>query len=212
MSCNHCFGIFSSAAALVVAAVLSVGAAAQAHSAQFKVLHSFNGASTDAYPAAGLVLDAAGNLYGTTAGDSIHGHGSVFKLTPNPDGSWTESALYTFSGGVDGWGPLAGVTLDAAGNIFGTTSDGGLHRSGTISNSTHPACMHRVPAPLQRHDRSEGIPTVNSYRSLRRNLNSPNINGGSYDGGTVFQFDPLANSTRCTTSRLEPMGMGLMPV
>ena len=83
MSCNHCSEIFGLVAALLVAAVLSIGAAAQAHSAQFKVIHSFNGASTDAYPDAGLVLDAAGNLYGTTAGDSIHGHGSVFKLTPS---------------------------------------------------------------------------------------------------------------------------------
>ncbi len=188
MSCNHCFGMFSSAAALVVAAVLSVGAAAQAHSAQFKVLHSFNGASTDAYPAAGLVLDAAGNLYGTTAGDSIHGHGSVFKLTPNPDGSWTESALYTFSGGVDGWGPLAGVTLDDAGNIFGTTYDGGLHRSGTIfklDTAGTYTVLHHFNGTTD-----GGNPDGELVWDEAGNLYSTNINGGNYDGGTVFRLDP----------------------
>lgn len=188
MSCNHCSGIFGSAVALVVAAVLSVGAAAQAHSSQVKVLHSFDGASSDAYPYAGLALDAAGNLYGTTAGDSVHGHGSVFKLTPNPDGSWSESALYTFSGGVDGSGPLAGVTLDSAGNIFGTTYDGGLHRSGTIfkvDTAGTYSVLHHFNGTTE-----GGNPDGELVWDEVGNLYSTNINGGTYDGGAVFRLDP----------------------
>jgi len=93
------------------------------------VLHRFSGAD-GTYPFAGLTLDAAGNLYGTTVsggGCSFRGLvtcGVVYKLAPNPDGSWTESVLHSFSG-PDGVAPASGVTLDASGNLYGTTDWGG---------------------------------------------------------------------------------------
>ncbi len=100
------------------------------------VLHSFGLSTSDgASPAAGVTLDAAGNLYGTTlqggnAGCFIYsGCGIVYKL----DASGNESILYAFTGGADGGNPLGGVTLDAAGNVYGTTSDGGS-ASGTSGN------------------------------------------------------------------------------
>ncbi len=84
------------------------------------MLHSFNG-SDGAYPAAGLIFDAAGNLYGTTySGGQLlcggSGCGVVFKLAPNQDGSWTESVLHSFNGS-DGCATLAGLIFDAAGNL-----------------------------------------------------------------------------------------------
>jgi len=78
------------------------------------------------YPNAGVVFDAAGNLYGTTAG----GNGAVYQLKPG-SGAWTCVSLYAFQG-TDGLVPEAGVTLDAAGNIYGTTSAGGAHSQGTV--------------------------------------------------------------------------------
>jgi uncharacterized repeat protein (TIGR03803 family) len=92
------------------------------------VLHSFSGPN-GASPAAGLVSDASGNLYGTTAQGgppcpyvSSTGCGVVFKLKRKPDGTWTESVLYSFKGGAsDGYDPLAGLTFDKAGNLYGTT-------------------------------------------------------------------------------------------
>jgi uncharacterized repeat protein (TIGR03803 family) len=78
-----------------------------------------------AYPFAGLIFDQAGNLYGTTIDDGPRGHGVVFQLTPNSDGSWTESVLGSFPGIQYGRHPYAGVTFDAVGNLYGTTEGGG---------------------------------------------------------------------------------------
>lgn len=77
-------------------------------------------------PEGKLLMDAAGNLYGTTYGgyESMSPHGSVFKLTPS-DGGWIYTDLYDFTGGSDGAYPYDGLIMDAAGNLYGTTSGGG---------------------------------------------------------------------------------------
>jgi uncharacterized repeat protein (TIGR03803 family) len=93
------------------------------------VLHSFTGAD-GAEPSAGLIFDAAGNLYGTTAGGGADGDGVVFKLEPNSDGTWTESVLHSFTG-TDGKSPVAGLVFDAAGNLYGTTVGGGAGCGGS---------------------------------------------------------------------------------
>jgi uncharacterized repeat protein (TIGR03803 family) len=98
-----------------------------------KVLHSFTG--KDGYaPGAGLSFDAAGNLYGTTTGGGAGcggtGCGTVFELTPRSDGNWTERVLHSFGVGEDGSNPYAGVIFDAAGNLYGTTVNGGTSGSG----------------------------------------------------------------------------------
>ncbi len=91
------------------------------------VLYSFN-QSGNSYPPgslAVLAMDAAGNLYGTTYGDGTYGYGSVFKLTPDPNGGWTYSDLHDFTGGSDGGQPYSNVILDANGDLYGTASSGG---------------------------------------------------------------------------------------
>jgi uncharacterized repeat protein (TIGR03803 family) len=98
------------------------------------VLHSFTG-EDGAVPYAGLIFDAAGNLYGTTTGGGADNDGVVFKLTPNPDGTWTESVLHSFTGG-DGaypWGPLI---FDAVGNLYGMTTLGGADGDGVVFKLT----------------------------------------------------------------------------
>jgi uncharacterized repeat protein (TIGR03803 family) len=102
------------------------------------VLYSFTGGTDggmEGQSFANVIQDAAGNLYGTTpfGGDSSCNItflpcGVVFKLAPpaQPSGAWTETVLYSFTGGTDGGFPLAGLIQDAAGNLYGTTSGGGL--------------------------------------------------------------------------------------
>jgi uncharacterized repeat protein (TIGR03803 family) len=85
-------------------------------SEQFTVLYTFTGQGYVS-PFAGLVQDAAGNLYGTTSGGGTSLEGTVFKLDP---ATGTETVLYSFTGGADGSNPMAGVVMDTAGNIYGT--------------------------------------------------------------------------------------------
>src|SRR5580704_10638768 len=86
------------------------------------VLHSFGGAPDGANPTARVILDASGNLYGTTAFGGAYGHGTVFKVDAI---TGAETILHSFAGGADGANPNAGVVQDTAGNFYGTTQYGG---------------------------------------------------------------------------------------
>jgi uncharacterized repeat protein (TIGR03803 family) len=95
---------------------------------QESVLWTFTCGNDGCAPDASLVSDSAGNLYGTAfEGGGSTGFGTVFELTPPPDGSgsWSETTLYTFSGGRGGGGPQSALTLDQSGNLYGSTSYGG---------------------------------------------------------------------------------------
>ena len=100
------------------------------------VLHAFNG--RDGYgPQAGLVLDAAGHLYGTTSTGGRYSHcsyfgecGTVFELASGRNGKWREKVLHNFNG-KDGAFPDSTLTFDTAGNLYGTTYMGGVHDFGT---------------------------------------------------------------------------------
>jgi uncharacterized repeat protein (TIGR03803 family) len=106
-----------------------------------KVLHSFLDNGSDGFtPQAGLIFDAAGNLYGTTYGGGGDHQGTVFELIPTTGGSWTEKVLHSFVaggiGGTDGYSPVAGLSFDAAGNLYGTTLYGGSYNQGTVFELT----------------------------------------------------------------------------
>ena len=88
------------------------------------VLHTFTGGEDGAKPYAGLILDAAGNLYGTTIEGGL-GWGTAFKLTPTSSGPWKETVLHAFNGKTDGASPHASLVFDSAGYLYGTTYWGG---------------------------------------------------------------------------------------
>ncbi len=90
-----------------------------------KVIYSFQNDPDGSQPESGLVFDNAGNLYGTTTSGGIDGGGTVFELTPNGS-SWTESVLYRFPSDSPDNSPFAGVTLDAAGNVYFAGGRGGI--------------------------------------------------------------------------------------
>jgi uncharacterized repeat protein (TIGR03803 family) len=93
-------------------------------------LHTFSG--TDGYyPSAALIFDKAGNLYGTTGGGGAYSGGVAYELSPVNSG-WTETVLYNFGNGTDGFDPASNLVFDADGNLYGTTNSGGTHWGGTV--------------------------------------------------------------------------------
>lgn len=84
-------------------------------------LYSFNSKGIGGPPAPGLICDSAGNFYGVAEGYGANGYGTLFKISPQGK----QTVLYAFTGGSDGGEPLAGLILDAAGNLYGTTATGG---------------------------------------------------------------------------------------
>jgi len=90
----------------------------------YQVLHNFDYWAEGGSPETNVILDGSGNFYGGN-------HAGIYKMSPNGDGTWTESTAFTL-GTVNGGGPLGDLVFDSAGNIFGTTAIGGTHSDGTV--------------------------------------------------------------------------------
>ena len=103
------------------------------------MIHSFPGTkgNTDGRnPVGGLVFDGAGNLWGSTQAGG-NGNGTVFELSPNSDGTYTESTLFMFTGASTGFDPNTDLVIDKAGNLYGTATNGGLNNgNGVVFNVT----------------------------------------------------------------------------
>jgi uncharacterized repeat protein (TIGR03803 family) len=154
------------------------------------VLYSFAGGKDGAVPEAGLVFDAAGNLYGTTSQGGAHGNGTVFELAaPKAAGaSWTESVLYSFGAGTDGSIPVGGVSLDASGNLYGTTSAGGAHGYGTVFQlTTGTVWKEKILHSFQNAD-DGAVPYAGLISDKLGNFYGAATEGGSGGGGTAFEL------------------------
>jgi uncharacterized repeat protein (TIGR03803 family) len=96
-----------------------------------QIIYSFGASQTDGtYPYSGLVVGKGEHLYGTTS-DGGYGRGTVFELSYSPSG-WNEKIVYDFEGGYDGTTPFQSLAIDATGDLFGTTSQGGTSNAGTV--------------------------------------------------------------------------------
>ena len=164
-----------------------------------KTLHSFGHRTDGAGPFASLIWDAAGNLYGTTVGGSSHrscgwgdGCGTVFELSPNGDGTWTEAVLHNFGSGMDGQSPQASLIRDAAGNLYGTTSQGGVYGYGTVFEMMPNGNGRWTEKVL--HNFGSGkdgrSPTASLIWDAAGNLYGTAYAGGVYGLGTVFEMMP----------------------
>jgi uncharacterized repeat protein (TIGR03803 family) len=112
--------------------VLTAAAATALQAQTFKVLHNFTVLDGE-NPSAGLTMDRAGSLYGTTLYGGASGNGTVFKLS-HSHSNWVLNTLYSFTGADDGGYPQARVTFGADGSLYGTTSAGGYQGYGTVFN------------------------------------------------------------------------------
>ncbi len=152
-----------------------------------KVLHSFGPNTNDgAAPYGSLAMDGSGNLYGTTYSGGTDGVGTVFELMNN-NGKWTHKVLHEFSG-KNGANPQAGVTFDAAGNLYGTTYTGGTHNLGTAFELM-PSNGNWTYRLLYNFDGKNGAnPEANVILDPAGKLYGTTYNGGSYNSGTVFEM------------------------
>lgn len=100
------------------------------------LLHSFGSGTDGSEPVGSLIFDPAGNLYGITGSGGVYGLGTLFRLTPAAGGGWTETVLHNFGNGKDGSNPIGTLILDSTGDLYGTTSAGGLYGGGTVFKFT----------------------------------------------------------------------------
>jgi uncharacterized repeat protein (TIGR03803 family) len=169
------------------------------------VLYSFTGGPDGADPFGGLVLDARGNLYGTTKNGGAYGYGTVFKLAPPvpPSVTWTETVLYSFTGsGGGGAEPMAGLLQDPQGNLYGTTKGGGAYSEGTafeLDTTGKEIVLYSFCSASNCADGA--VPWAGLVRDVQGNLYGTARFGGDLacdapDGcGTVFKLDTTGNET-----------------
>ena len=156
------------------------------------VLYTFTG--LDGFlPAADLVRDKAGNLYGTTFGGGATNQGTVFKL----DTTGTQTVLHSFTRS-DGAGPLAGLVMDKAGNLYGTTYAGGDLSCNAPSGCGVVFKLDPVGAETVLHTFSGGADGANPQegglvRDRAGNLYGTTSNGGASGFGTIFKLTPDAS-------------------
>jgi uncharacterized repeat protein (TIGR03803 family) len=171
------------------------------------VLYRFKGGSDGLDPASEIVLDQ-GNLYGTTvgggAGNCPDGCGVVFKLTPTI-GGWKERVLYQFTGDADGANPAAPVTFDKAGNLNGTTLQGGSlgcnsgFGCGVVFQLTRTQSAWTENAIYAFQDLDDGgSPYAGLILDQSGNLYGATSDSGSSGGGTVFKLTPSVGSASYT--------------
>jgi uncharacterized repeat protein (TIGR03803 family) len=147
------------------------------------ILHAFTGGADGLGPVGGLVADRSGNLYGNTEFGGGSNFGTIFKIAP--DG--TETVLHAFADGpTDGRAPFGSLLLDKAGNLYGTTQDGGAQFSGTVFEFTNHGTVELLHSFLGGNDGEE--PAAGLALDRTGNLFGTTLGGGAWGEGTVFEL------------------------
>jgi len=152
----------------------------------YSILYSFKDGADGATPLGNLVLDASGNLYGTAQGGGTSLFGVVYKLSPG-SGGWTETVLYSFTGGSDGAYPNSGVIFDGSGSLYGTTSYGGDAAGyagfGVVFRLSPNSSSGWTESVLHSFHQSDGaVPEGNLVFDA-----SGNLYGAAYQGGNLSE-------------------------
>lgn len=148
------------------------------------VLHTFAGGETDgANPQSRLIMDQAGNLYGTTFAGGTAGVGTVFMVTTQGK----EKLLYSFKGGSDGANPYGALVMDPTGNLYGTTTAGGTYGLGTAFEIK--SGQEQVLFNFGEGD-DGATPIAGLTFDAKGNLYGTASAGGTYGDGTIFELVP----------------------
>lgn len=155
----------------------------------YSVLHNFKYVE-GSYPVGGLIFDASGKLYGVTNEGGAYGYGTVFQLRKNSSGAWTEKVLHSFDK-TDGWNPTKALVMDAVGNLYGTTYNGGAHSAGTVfelARGTGDTWQEQVIHSFFPRPSTDGSNPDGGVIIFSGTLFGTTYNGGAYGYGTVFQL------------------------
>jgi uncharacterized repeat protein (TIGR03803 family) len=163
-----------------------------------KTIYNFS-VPDGAGPSDGMVLDPAGNLYGTTAGGGAYDSGTVFELMPT-FGGWSETVLHSFAGAPgDGYSPYACVVFDGAGNLYGTTERGGMYGAGIVFKLT-PGANRWSETVLYNFTGGPdgGYPVGRVLFDAKGNMYGTTTYGGNVSAcnggcGVVFELSPTKN-------------------
>jgi uncharacterized repeat protein (TIGR03803 family) len=157
----------------------------------FRTIYSFRGQPDGSFPYGALLFDGSGNVYGTTYYGGTNNIGAVYKLSRRPVGEWNESVIYSFQDLPDGNSSISNLVFDGAGNLYGTTSEGGLGR-GTIfklspvgGGQWTETVVHRFQGPPDGAFPYNGL-VVDRFG----NFYGATVHGGDDDDGSVYQFTP----------------------
>ncbi len=169
-------------------------------------------------PEGSLLLDASGNLYGTTYSGGADGNGTIFELTPLAGGSWSEKILHSFeNNGIDGNLPGAGLVLDAAGNLYGTTEWGGNGTDcgpplGSSGCGTAFELVSKTSEKILHNFNNNGADGTNPANNLifdnSGSLYGTCRNGGSKGVGVVFELTPESGGEWTETVLYSFLGTG----
>jgi uncharacterized repeat protein (TIGR03803 family) len=156
-----------------------------------KILHEFS-STGPSYPAAGLIFDRAGNLYGTTSSGGKYNNGTAFELIVSAGGKWTLKVLHSFTG-ADGQSPIGNLIFDRAGNLYGMTSSGGTYNCGTafeLTPLTNGGWKEKVLHSFLDNGTDGFSPRAGMIFDARGNLYGTTSGGGGDAQGTVFELTP----------------------
>jgi uncharacterized repeat protein (TIGR03803 family) len=166
-----------------------------ASAAKCATLYAFTGKPDGAHPRGGLIFDSSGNLYGTSFYGGVSGFGTVFELSRNRDGIWTDKVLYSFTGKDDGEYPYGGLAADSTGNLYGTTYFGGNQQQGVVyqlapgsNGKWTETVLYNFCSVSRCADGSS--PHAGLIFDASGNLYGTTLNGGASNAGTVFQLMP----------------------
>lgn len=190
---------------LCFAILVSAVSVAAAQAQTFNVLYTFNGNTDGTNPVAGITLDRAGNLYGTTSAGAQAGFGSVYRLAPSGTG-WSFSLLYAFQGltedSQDGGSPYSRVTIGPDGALYGTTRIGGNGVNGGGCREEHGCgTIYRLQAQLGGGWKESLLYQFGYYDGENPaygdvvfdragNLYGSTRNGGANSQGAIFKLAP----------------------
>ncbi|HVU21404.1 MAG TPA: choice-of-anchor tandem repeat GloVer-containing protein [Rhizomicrobium sp.] len=192
-------------ALIISAAALLCTATAGEAAVKETDIYSFTGGNDGSMPEAGLIAGPNHNLFGTTTSGGAYHNGVVFELAPPKGGAtaWTQTTLYSFTGGADGGSPHAALLMDDKHNLYGTAYSGGADGQGVVFK------LHKAKGQWKYSvlwtftgGNDGGVPSGSLSMDSAGNLYGTTMQGGTGVVGTVFELSPPTSGKQWTETVL----------